>query len=137
MKPSRGYLIDPYLKTIRDIVVRDYDEINKLIGDTYAIGSRFDNDDTLFVDDSGLLKDNQSYFCIDEDHRPLAGYGVMLGTDYEGECVDVKTSIFDFINMVYFPIKEDVEKFLRETDYLKPKITSFNSLDELFGATRE
>ena len=127
MRPSKAYLIDPYKKRVSTIVIKSYDDIYKRIGDTYCLGPIFDSGDTLFIDDAGLLKDNQAFFCIHGDHRPLAGYGVILGTDEEGESCDVKLSYEIVVNITYFPLKDAVEKFLRESDYLTPKVRNLSN----------
>jgi hypothetical protein len=63
-----------------------------------------ENEDAIFVDDEGLLKldENSKFFFIEGYHQPLAGNGLILGTNEEGESVDVKSDLQDIKNRVRF-----------------------------------
>ena len=49
---------------------------------------RIDDSETLYVDDEGLYAENQRFFTWDGYPKPLAGRGLILGTDEEGESID-------------------------------------------------
>ena len=95
----KAYLIDPLNKIVSVVDYNgDYQTINKLInsqrGSDAVYGFR--NEDTLYVDDEGLLtKENYCFeFTYDNGHvAPLMGKALVLGTDAEGESVAVKSSL--------------------------------------------
>lgn len=88
-----GILIDPFTRTVSAISLptpHDYRNIYRVIAcelfDAVRIGDGFDS---IFVDDEGLLKpaEGQAYFMFDGLPNPLAGKGLVLGVDDEGEDV--------------------------------------------------
>ena len=83
----RVILINPYNQTIKEAVYGgDYREIYDLIGcRTFDVVSLSDADD-LYVDDEGLLKDDNRYFSW--SGRNFAGIGLILGHDDEGETIE-------------------------------------------------
>ena len=66
----------------------DFQDIQRLLGvDCFTCVGLDNGGDTLYVDDEGLFKEND-FFSIDEYPEPLAGNGLILGTDLEtGETV--------------------------------------------------
>jgi hypothetical protein len=85
----KAYLIDPFARTVTQVEYSgDYKEISALIGcqlfDAVRIGA---NGDTIFVDDEGLLNGPTEFFKHSSYPSPLAGKGLVLGTDDEGESV--------------------------------------------------
>lgn len=97
----KGLLIDPINKKVTEVEFEhSLDEIYKLINcDTFAVPFIFSNNDSLFVDDEGLLKDPEHFFMISEYGRPIAGMGLILGTDEEGESVSAKTKEIEVLWM--------------------------------------
>jgi len=102
--PTRGYLIDPYKAEVQPITVPmdDYKEIQRQLGcDTFTTGGYLENGDVLFVDDEGMLKGPTHFFRIKGlNDQPLAGRGVVLGSDGEGGSADVKTSESEMMSRV-------------------------------------
>ena len=95
----KAYLIDPINKIVSVVDYNgDYQTINKLINSQRGFDAvyGFRNEDTLYVDDEGLLtKENYCFeFTYDNGHvAPLMGKALVLGTDAEGESVEVKSSL--------------------------------------------
>lgn len=92
----RAILIDPFTQTIEEVDYSgDYKDIYGLIECDLFTTVYLPNtsDDTLFVDDEGLYVENQRFFKIDGFEQPLAGRGLMLGTDEEGESVDCMSTV--------------------------------------------
>ena len=95
----KAYLIDPINKIVSVVDYNgDYQTINKLINSQRGFDAvyGFRNEDTLYVDDEGLLrKENYGFeFTYDNGHvAPLMGKALVLGTDAEGESVEVKSSL--------------------------------------------
>lgn len=132
MGKSKCYLINPYNKTITESYISNYKEINEHIGDTFTIGPRFENGDTIFLDDNGLLKEGMEYFSYDGYGQPFAGVGVVLGTDGEGESVDVKHSI-DFYKTHIHWLEYEPTKELIDAGTFRPVFESFDNIDDLFN----
>ena len=91
----KAILIDPTEKTITEV---DYDELGsyrqiyELIDADLFDVLRLDDGDAIYVDDEGLYN-KQDYFLYGEYPQPLAGRGLVLGTDEEGETIAPKISI--------------------------------------------
>lgn len=83
----KAFLIDPRMARI---VALDYsgnfEDIYKIIhADTFDVARFNDQRDGVFVDDEGLLKSPTHFFFIDGNVNLLAGRGLVLGCDEEGE----------------------------------------------------
>lgn len=99
---NKAFLIDSTARTITPIEVGDFRDLQKKIGcDLFCVGSTLPNGDTLFVDDEGLLNGTKHGFLW--GGQLLMGNGVLLGSDDEGESVDVKTHINTISRIVSFP----------------------------------
>jgi hypothetical protein len=86
----KAVLIDPYKEEVTDVTYNgDYKQIYEHIKvDCFAL-VRLSDDDDVFVDDEGLLKLKPStkFFALPDYPQPLAGYGLILGNDNEGESI--------------------------------------------------
>lgn len=84
----KGILINPHEETITEVEYSgNYKEIYSLIDCRTFDCVYLDNREVLYIDDEGLLVDETRYFTI--NNRVLAGKGLILGTDREGESADV------------------------------------------------
>lgn len=96
-------LIDPFDKTITPVY---YDgELKSLYAlldcdcVTVAPCGRYD----LFVDDDGLVKQDQKYFVItDFMHQPLAGKALAVGVDKDGNTVPPNVTLEELEARVLF-----------------------------------
>jgi hypothetical protein len=102
-------VIDPFKNEIReDSYDGSLEGLYKLGNfELFDVGPTFENGDSVYVDDEGLLKDNQEFFVMAGYQQPLAGIGVVIGTDEEGESVDCKSSLEEIKNKVMFVSKDD------------------------------
>lgn len=100
----RAILIDPFAKSVSQI------EISKanVLGDLYAAMDchlvdvvRYNNLD-VWVDDEGLMKDDQKFFKLVDGHQPLAGKAVILESDREGESIPTTVSVADVYAFTMF-----------------------------------
>jgi hypothetical protein len=85
----KAYLINPNDRKITEVdYTGDYTNIYTHIGaDTFDV-ARFGESDCVYVDDEGLIKGPvYQFFAIHGHPQPLAGKGLVLGTDAEGESV--------------------------------------------------
>jgi hypothetical protein len=90
-----AFLIDPFNKTVTRCVYNGTnDHIYELIGcDLFDIARIGDDGDGIFVDDEGLGKEGQKFFSCQEYPYPLAGKGLVLGCDMEGNSVTPKITL--------------------------------------------
>jgi len=99
----KAYLIDPYEHSITKIDYSgDYHDIYKLIDCQTFDCVGFNGDDTLYVDDEGLYKDNPEFFMIKGYPQPLCGKALVLGYDVDGNSIDPKVSLTKLKGMVTF-----------------------------------
>ena len=105
----KAYLIDPTNQTVTEHQISgDYKEIQKL-GQYRAFDVvRLDDGDGVFVDDEGLMNGTPQtigMFLLTGTARSvaLAGRGVVLGCDDEGESQDANISLEALTAMVSFP----------------------------------
>lgn len=84
-----GYLINPFDRTVTEVPYNgDYNQIYQHIEcDTFDVARVNEHGDGIFVDDEGLFREEQRFFWIDSYPQPLAGRGLYMGCDNEGETV--------------------------------------------------
>ncbi len=90
-----AYLITPSERTVQRVRVSDYKDIYHWIGaDCFDVARFAENGDGVFVDDNGLLvqRPADDFFSIDDYPEPLAGRGLVMGVDNEGESIAPKTT---------------------------------------------
>lgn len=112
-KTMRAIFIDARNKTVSEIQLgKDYKEISKKIGcDLFTVATTYDNGDGVFVDDEGLINGTfDFFFCPAIYPHPLAGNGIILGSDREGDSVSAKTAIAD-LGEFQFMNRDEVVKF--------------------------
>lgn len=122
VKIVKGILIDPFACTVTEVEhdASGIDGIYKLISHesmpvdcfTCAYG-RLAPGDAVFVDDEGLFKGADRFFLYPGNSQPLAGKGLVLGSDNEGETVDAKTTLAF--------VKANV-RFLRASDRIQDEV---------------
>lgn len=101
----RAYLIDPFNETISEVTYSgDYREIYKLIDcQTFTCVEINDLGDTVFVDDEGLISGKyQDFFKLANYPNPLAGRGLVIGCNEDGESVDPAMSLADLKRQTRF-----------------------------------
>lgn len=87
----KAYLIDPFAQSVTEVEYSgDYNQIYRLIDCSVFTTVEFnDFADTVFVDDEGLINGKQQeFFLISGYRQPLAGKGLILGTNDMGESVE-------------------------------------------------
>jgi hypothetical protein len=101
----RGILIDPFAEKVQVVEVSsDFRDIYRHIqADCFTIvrlTARNEREETLYVDDNGLYVENQRFFIWHEYPQPLAGRGLILGTDMEGETVSSEMKIEEAVRKI-------------------------------------
>ena len=107
----KAYLIDPKQQTITQVEhdASDYRNISRTIGcDYFTTVVLNEHDDTIYLDDEGLLYMDIKYmFQIDNNENfCYAGKGLVLGTDEEGESCEPNITLDELKKRVtrYFTI---------------------------------
>jgi|TARA_R110000824_G_scaffold122497_1_gene279694 hypothetical protein len=100
----RGILIDPTAKSVNEVdYTGDYKQIYKLCDFSVFDCFQIDPEHTLFVDDEGLLKDNNDFFRIlGGSPHSFAGKGLILGLNDSGASVGSELSVEDIKKKVKF-----------------------------------
>lgn len=85
----RSYLIDPHTQQITEVEHNgDYRQIYEFIqARPFTVVTINDKRDGIFVDDEGLYREGQRFFKLEGYEQPIAGRGLVLGCDDEGETV--------------------------------------------------
>ncbi len=102
----KAFLIDPVAKYVEEVDYNgDYKEIYKFIecGDSpFTCITVSDLGDTLFLDDEGLFKEDQSPWEWKGYPQVLVNKALVLGTDQDGESCDCRLTREDVIRSVLF-----------------------------------
>jgi hypothetical protein len=99
-----AYLIDPMARSITEVEYDDsnYRNICELIDAQLFDVVRFSaTRDVIFVDDEGLFNP-RGFFRVDGYPSPLAGKGLVLGTNSEGESIEPGLSLEDLEGTIHF-----------------------------------
>jgi hypothetical protein len=101
-QPCKVYVVDPFACTVTEADhTGDYRHLYTLLSHesmpvdcfTAAYPRNLEGRDCVFVDDNGLLKPCDRFFTIEGYLQPLAGKGLILGADEEGDTVSPATPI--------------------------------------------
>lgn len=91
----KSILIDPKNQAIKEVEYNgNFKHIYKLIdADTFDIARLYDNGEGAYIDDEGLFKEKQYFWIHRNFPTPLAGAGLLLGADEDGNDKQPETSI--------------------------------------------
>lgn len=132
-----AYLIDPNQRSIEPVTVTltqrpdPLSEIYALLGCRLIASVPLAGSDVIYVDDEGLI--NRAvceYFGVQGIGQPLAGRGLVVGTDNEGEDADVETSLDDIKQRVTF-IEHLTDDMWVAALASQPTVTQMLRLDQL------
>lgn len=101
----RAILIDPFTETVTETEVsNDYRDIYRAIGADCFCTVQITPTETLFLDDEGLFKVAEGIRCFFIKSYPqmLAGKGLILGVDHQGESVPSKLPVAEVRERVRF-----------------------------------
>jgi len=111
----KAILINPQQESVRNISYDgDYKSIYRIIQCTmFEAVYPFDNGDTLWIDEEGLLKESNYAFNLKADNpkfnQTIMGSALILGTDAEGESIECKSKVLDIAKRVNFQGKVAIE----------------------------
>jgi hypothetical protein len=84
----KGILINPFDETIKEVeYTGDFREIYDLVDCRTFDCAMVDSENDMYIDDEGLLVDDQRYFRMLELGANYAGKALILSHDEEGESV--------------------------------------------------
>lgn len=99
----KAIFINAKARTVTQVNLgQDYKEIQQLLGCRCFTIVELENNNTLYVDDEGLLGNPRDFFTIDDYPQPIAGNGVILGDDGFGDSCDVNGTVEDIDRSVIF-----------------------------------
>lgn len=115
----KALLIDSKNRMISQIEIGEhFTEISKAIGcEVFAAPHIMHNNDTLYCDDEGLLKNPEHFFLLDSYPQPIAGNGLILGCDDEGDSADVSMSLIELSSRVTFMDINDAYNWSKKQSY--------------------
>lgn len=94
----------------------DFQDTKKELGcDIFSCPITYDNEDSMYCDDEALLKPAaiKGAFIFPDWSYPIVSDALILGTDDDGDTIDVKSSI------------EDIEKGIRFIDRNEPNLEKY------------
>lgn len=91
----KTFVIDPEERTITEATYEgDIEEIYELGDfDRFAVAEFNLQGDAAYVDDEGLFKVDPHFFVINGYPQPLAGKGIVLGCNEDGETVEPSVTL--------------------------------------------
>jgi hypothetical protein len=95
----RAYLINPYKRQITEVpydgdLVTAYKLLDCDIVEAAVVDPTQEGEpDIVYVDEEGLLKGPQFFFKLAGNEQPLAGKGLVVGSDSEGNDCDARLPI--------------------------------------------
>lgn len=100
----KAFLIDPSAQTITAVEYDgNYKSITKMIeAQMFTTVQINEEEDTIYLDDEGLFVEGQSFFMIAGYPEPLAGKGLVLGTDAEGDSDEPVITFDSLLDCVQF-----------------------------------
>lgn len=112
----KAILINVDKQTIEYVYKKDdhYTNIYAMIGNDctcFAAPVTLGNGDTLYCDDEGLLKPIYGGIMMAGWNYPLVGNIVVLGSDEEGDTIDVQTTIEELKRGIKFLTKEEIYEY--------------------------
>ena len=109
----KGILINPFDETIKEVVYTgNFREIYDLTDCRTFDCVRLTIENDMYVDDEGLLIDNQRYFSIKD--RNYAGKALILSHDDEGDSASTTFTLEEVKDMIEWLPEEH-----RETPYME------------------
>jgi hypothetical protein len=121
--------IDVANQKISQVNISDYKEIYSQIGNgcnLFCCPVQWENNDVLYADDEALLQESlEGCFAMPDFNYPIVGNAIILGTDDEGESIDVKTKIAELQEKIIWGNKQAAELWRNKAIGNRPEIQIF------------
>lgn len=120
MNTYKAHLIDPVEQTVTEVEIDRDNGIEDLYKHLHCSIFTFveinDKHDGIYVDDEGLYAPNQVFFLHkDYPYQPLAGYGLVIGTEWEtGDSQDPTVTLEETREAITFMSQADVMIWLKD-----------------------
>jgi len=139
-KTNKALFIDVVNKTIKTIELdKHFESISKAIGNGcqyFCCPYSFYNDDSLYADDESLLRIDsiKGGFKLVRDYGEnkevgnyilIVGNAIVLGTDSEGDSVDVKFTPEEIAEKIIFIDETMAKEYAKKVMETKPRFFSF------------
>lgn len=99
----KSFIIDPFKKEVKEFKGKlTSDKMHKLLNCKTFCGTWLKNGDFLYVDDIGLLDEENKHFYIAGQPQSYAGYGLVVGYSADDEDVDAKFTLKELKQVVGF-----------------------------------
>lgn len=108
----KAILIDALNHEIKEVTLNTEESTLKqwyqLIGcDLVEVAHYITEEDSILVDEEGLLKPQDHFFYYKGAHQPFAGNGLIVGVDEEGDDTSCKISLEEVIQNTEFLTRDD------------------------------
>jgi len=117
----KAILINPFTRTVSEVEYSGHiDELYDMLKcDTFTVATFYNpSGDGVFVDDEGMFADpaEMAFFYLPELYpQPLAGMGLVLGCDEEGNSTAPTTPITEIAGLIEYYTHEQVYERVRRT----------------------
>jgi hypothetical protein len=113
----KAILIDAFNKTVKELKLNDKKDMldqwyYALKADMVETAYYITDQDSILVDEEGLLKPCDHFFTYKGAHQPFAGNGLIVGVDEEGETVDCVITLEEVEQNVDFISRDEILKSL-------------------------
>ena len=112
----KGILIDPHKEEISEVEVGDgIHEIYRVIDANLFDIATLSEDDVMYIDDEGLLKENRYFMChsfpvLLGGQRNFAGKALILGYNNEGDSFSTQLTVNDVEKRIKWLPEDHVEE---------------------------
>lgn len=106
--------INTETQQIEEIEIKTWEDISPAIGGEcrlFCIPIEFENGDCLHSDDEGLFHSIGGGMMMEGWDYPIVGNSILIGSDEDGEMVDVKTTKEEMEKSVIWAAKKDCERW--------------------------
>lgn len=112
-KMLKAILINPENKTVTVIELeRGLDAIYKAMDcDIFACPITYPNEDSLYCDDEGLFKAQKGGVIMKNWNYPILGKMLVIGSNDEGDSVDVKSTVEFFTEQIKWLSEDEAENY--------------------------
>lgn len=122
----RAIKIDVEQKKVYHVEISDWKEIAPAIGNgcsLFACPITFENGDTLYTDEEGLLKPEMiGCFSMSDWDYPLVGNALVIGSDDDGESVDPSSTLEEIEKLIIWGTVSDANDWKERALSTPPSI---------------
>ena len=110
----KAILINSKTSSIKEVSVGDYKEMYvHLECSMFEVATELPNQDSIFVDEEGLINGTDVFFTYEGAHQPFAGNGLVMGCNDDGESVDCKIALDEVKSKVKFYNKKEILNLIK------------------------